>query len=504
MFRIETIKKYGCVLLYLLLTSGTLLFSQTVSTKKDIAVFRLVHSSSMPDEVAIRLDQRITAVITSFKRFNVIGMQYRLKAADTAAFIQKIQEAKADLSALPEAVLSGEEAFTRANWEQLTAAFLVFVPQISAYDESLIYEEARTRDGTRIIKPYWKVSIEGSLSIIDAAGATSLRTIPFSATSILTQRSDAIDSVIEDIAASIYNTIKFESAFTLTTGVIGFDRRSNTVTVELGKDMGIRTGDEYSLQKTVFVGGNPSCITTGLCIISQVHDTFSIAKVIYADQPIVEGDSVKESPSSHFTMQGYGGITIPLTGVQQSPSNNYLRVQPTFGFKITYLTSFHIGLSFGYEYAIQRSLNLSGEYANRPLKLSPFGTVYLGLGVCNLYAARFKITPELQLLYSGTHVYAQSSSKTRYGSSFATTTASHIGGRALLSIDYFISQGWTFGAEVGLGYSYAITSLQQTVQRLQNDGFLSAQDARRINNYEWNILNSHLQFYSFLGITGRF
>ena len=55
-----------------------LLFAQTVSGKKDIAVFRLAYSSDMPSEVAARIDQRIIGVVTSFKRFNVIGMQYRL------------------------------------------------------------------------------------------------------------------------------------------------------------------------------------------------------------------------------------------------------------------------------------------------------------------------------------------------------------------------------------------------------------------------------------------
>ena len=500
---IKTIKKYGCILLYLLLTGSAVLSAQTVSAKKDIAVFRLSSQSEMPDDVAAVLDQRITAIITSFKRFNVIGMQYRLKAVDTAAFIQKIQESKSDMSNLPETVLSGEEAFTRSDWEQLTTAFLVFVPQVNAYDETLLYEEVKTQDGTRAVKPYWKISIEGSLSIIDASGEKSQRTLPFSAKSILTQRSDAIDSAIDDIAASIYNTIKFESAFALTTGVIDFDRRTNTVTIELGRDMGIRIGDEYFLQKTVFIGGRPSAVTTGLCIISQVHDTFSTAKVIYTDQPIVEGDAVKESPSSHITVQGYGGITVPITGIQQNSANDYLRVQPTIGIKMTYQNNFHTGISLGYEYAIQQPLNSSEAHTHKPISLSPFGTMYLGFGLYNFYTARFKITPELQFCYTGISVSAQPSGKNRYRSNFSTT-ASQIEGRALLTADYFISQGWTFGAGAGLGYRYALTTVRTITQRLQDSGFLSTHDAARIHDYEWNMLHSHLQFYCFLGMTGRF
>lgn len=499
---IKIIKKFGCIFLYLLFAGSTVIFAQTVSSKKDIAVFRLSYPSRMPTDIAAQLDQRITAIITSFKRFNVIGMQYRLKATDTAVFIQKIKEAKAEMSDLPDTVLSGEEAFTRTDWEQLTGAFLVFAPQIGVYNESIIYEEVITQEGKRIVKPYWEIKIEGALSIIDVSGTMGQRTIPFSTDHIATLREHAIDNAVESIADSIYTAIKFESDFALTSGIIDFDRRTNTVTMELGRDMGIHEGDEYYLQKTIFTGGRPSAINTGFCIISEVHDTFSVAKIIYANQPVITGDAVKEAPAAHFAVQGYAGITVPITGVQPSKANDYLQVQPTFGIKYTYRSSFHISVSAGYEYAIQQPLNQSETAAQKPLKLSPFGILYLGLGVYNFYTARFKITPELQFCYSGTHVYAQQSGKEGYRNGFATT-ASHIGGRALLSADYFITQGWTFGASAGIGYAYATTGTQQTVQRLRNSGFLSAQDARRVNDYEWNILRSHLQFYCFLGITGR-
>ena len=146
-----------------------MLSAQTVSGKKDIAVFRLSHSGYVPSEVASRIDQRIIDVVTSFKRFNVIGMEYRLNSNNIVSFIDQIKRMKEQRSEISETVLSGEEAFTRADWERLTGAFLVFAPRITDYDERLMFEETVV-EGKKVIKKYWIVRIEGAISILDVCG----------------------------------------------------------------------------------------------------------------------------------------------------------------------------------------------------------------------------------------------------------------------------------------------------------------------------------------------
>ena len=81
-------KRYIFVIVYVLVAA--LLSAQIVSGKKDIAVFRLSHSGYVPSEVAARIDQRIIDVVTSFKRFNVIGMEYRLNSNNIVSFIDQI------------------------------------------------------------------------------------------------------------------------------------------------------------------------------------------------------------------------------------------------------------------------------------------------------------------------------------------------------------------------------------------------------------------------------
>ena len=82
-----------------------LISAQTMSGKKDIAVFKLSHSSDVPSEVAARIDQRIIGVVTSFKRFNVIGMQYRLSSSNVASFIDQIKGMKERRLEIPEKLL---------------------------------------------------------------------------------------------------------------------------------------------------------------------------------------------------------------------------------------------------------------------------------------------------------------------------------------------------------------------------------------------------------------
>lgn len=492
------LKKYIFALAYILF--AVLLTAQTVSGKKDIAVFRLSHSGYVPSEIADRIDQRIMGVVTSFKRFNVIGMEYRISSNNITSFIDQIKSSKEHQSEIPETVLSGEEAFTRADWERLIGAFLVFAPRITDYNERLIFEDTEV-DGKKAIRTYWKVEITAAISIIDVSGSTGERVIPLSVTKISKQRSDAVADAITSLTSSVYTAIKFEPEFALASGILEVNHENNTVTIELGKDIGVHPGDEYTLQKNISIGGKQSSKETGLVIISEVYDTFSIAKVIYADQPIVEGDAVKERVNSDIVLQGYAGITVPITGVMSTGAKEYLRFQPTIGIRATYKANFHLGISIGYEYAIQQPIGGSATLSAKPMRLTPFGMGYVGIGVYNFYASRFKITPELQVCFSGTSVAAQTGSSKQIPS---TVTATQLGGRALVSADYFISRKWTIGGSAGVGYMHSLLSPSKAVEKLKSESLFPTPELDTVNNYAWDILSSHLHFYAFIGITGRF
>ncbi|MEL3907294.1 MAG: hypothetical protein P1P65_09785 [Treponema sp.] len=495
------IKKFCFIVVCLLAAGSAALFAQTVSGKKDIAVFRLSHFGGIPYETAQRLDSHITAVITSFKRFNVIGMQYRLKSSDINLFIEKIKETKEQQSDIPETVLSGEEAFTRADWERLTGAFLVFIPQITRYDEEIRYRDAVV-DGKEVRQKYWEVKIDAAITIIDVSGAAGQRVLPISVQETAKYRSDAVDDAVDAVGNALYAVIKFEPEFALASGIVEIDRRSNTLIMQLGRDMGIREGDEYIIQKPVSGGGLQSLREAGFFIVSEVHDGFSVGKIIYATQPVVEGDSVKESPRLNLDLQGYGGITVPITGIKEKRNSEYLRIQPTFGIRAVYRTSFHLGLLLGYEYAIQQPAGSPAALKAKPLGFTPFGMGYIGINVYNFYASRFKISPELHFCFAAIGVYAQP--QNAFGTQRqGLITASQFGGRAGISADYFVTRTFTIGMNTAIGYMHNTMSAQQAADKLRGSGALKTDDSARVPVYNWDILTSHLNFYLFLGITKR-
>jgi len=56
----------------------------------------------------------------------------------------------------------------------------------------------------------------------------------------------------------------------------------------------------------------------------------------------------------------------------------------------------------------------------------------------------------------------------------------------------------------GIGYMHSLTDARGIAERLRYAGFLSAADAAKVSQYDWDMLSSHLNFYCFIGLTRRF
>lgn len=504
------IKKAALSLFLFILSGNMFLFSQVVSEKKDVAIFPLYSEGYyMPNGLTARIDQAISVAIASFKRFNVIGMQNRMRSADVESFIRKIKESKEAQVEVSTTVLAGEEAFTRADWEKLTGSFLVFVPSISYYDEEIIYEK-KQKNGATVIEAYWQITIDGSLTIIDGTGQKGQRVFPLSVQTFKQNKQTAVDNAVESMGIAVRNAIQSEPEFALKSGIIAVDRKRNNVTIQFGHDMGIKPGDEFSIEKPVFIGGLQSSTEVGFFIVTEVHDVFSIGTIVYATQPIVEGDSVKERPRKKLDFQLYTGVTIPVTGTGTTGASNYLPVQPGFGMRFSYALPFHVGFLMGYEYTIQQSIH--PVMRSRPLDPFSAGTSYIGITLYNFYASRFKITPELHFCVSAMAVHANpadssalSAKKTKQEEKWYEKTAYawHIGGRAILSVEYIMSRRWSLNFSAGVGYMESLTNVRTAGDSLYRKGELAASDLSRIQDYSWNMFYSHLNVYAFLGITQR-
>ena len=185
-------------------------------------------------------------------------------------------------------------------------------------------------------------------------------------------------------------------------------------------------------------------------------------------------------------------------------------VQSGFGMRFSYALPFHVGFLMGYEYTIQQSIH--PVMRSRPLDPFSAGTSYIGITLYNFYASRFKITPELHFCVSAMAVHANpadssalSAKKTKQEEKWYEKTAYawHIGGRAILSVEYIMSRTWSLNFSAGVGYMESLTNVRTAGDSLYRKGELAASDLSRIQDYSWNMFYSHLNVYAFLGITQR-
>ena len=130
----EMLKKI-LIIFSLLLVYVSLAFGQEVSEKKEIAIFSLSYSDwSIPDGALGLVDQSIQNVFVNLKRFDILGMSYRLQAQDITSFIEEIQKVKESNIEVPEAVRLGEQTFTEADFNKLVGSFIIVVPVMSYYE----------------------------------------------------------------------------------------------------------------------------------------------------------------------------------------------------------------------------------------------------------------------------------------------------------------------------------------------------------------------------------
>ena len=117
----------------LLLGTGAL-FSQTISEKEEVAVFRLsTYRWDIPNEVLGGIDEEIRAVFINIGRFDVIGLTQRLEEGDVNQFIDRLKQYKERSVELSQDVQMGREFFTQADFDRLTGSFVVVVPTVASY-----------------------------------------------------------------------------------------------------------------------------------------------------------------------------------------------------------------------------------------------------------------------------------------------------------------------------------------------------------------------------------
>ena len=361
------------LLLVLLLVAVPLAVAQQVSQKKDIAVFKLSYYQwDIPDSVLGGIDEEIRGVFVNIGRFNVLGMTQRLEPGDLAGFIAKIKAYKEERVEMPEAVQMGREFFTQADFDRLVGSFIVVVPAVANYVLEV------EKDGE------FHVALKTSFSFINVEKGTTFAQAFVDTDGTEKSPDAAAKSAIDAIPFQLTYEVRKIPEFQLKTGVL--EVQGSEVILELGRDMGIKVGDEFVLVASrVLQSGKTLTTENGLLVIKEVSDEVSVGKVLYAKPKPQEGDQLREFPLLGVETTPYlhvaSGLLFdrPMTaliGLKQSVSRGFYGVRPVFGLEVPLIANLLAGIPLNLYGGVEYMMYL-GRLSVAPMAAAGIGGAYL-------------------------------------------------------------------------------------------------------------------------------
>jgi hypothetical protein len=270
---------------FVLVLAGANAFAQVqVSEKKEIAIFALgYYGWNIPLETLGTIDVDIQRVFLDLGRFTIFGMEKRFAAKDVEQFIQVLRQTKETNFVLPEKYQFGEEFLTEADFNRLTGAFLIAVPVVTSFNSQYV----NNRD--------WETNIKTNVTFIDVASGTmiGIANVETSGSSRETQYK-SVQSAIDGIPMQLQFEIRKIPTFQNVTRILAASR--GTVDMQLGRDMGVKVGDEYAVIKSDTLEGFLDEREVGLILVNEVGTTRSRATVLYSKIPLEKDVQLREIP----------------------------------------------------------------------------------------------------------------------------------------------------------------------------------------------------------------
>ncbi len=364
------------------------------------------------------VDEHIRSVFINLGRFDVIGLNHRLNADNVDAFIGLLRGHRERDLELPEEVLLGEEAFTEQDFDRLVGGFIIVIPSVSYYNVA-----ARGRE--------YEAEIETSFTFIDARDQSTIGQFFVTTSGSDENAVAAMRAAVNGIAPQLEYRLRSMDIFQLRSGVL--DVAGRTVILELGRNLGVRRGDEFAIvHERRTPTGHRTVDETGMIVISDVREEFSIGRLLYSNPGVQVGDQLQEVPRYGIDVTPYGNLIIPLdrrygrstfvAGVKATASRGYFRVRPQAGFEVPFTGTL---LAF----------------------LFP-ANVYVG-AESNWYLGRLKLNPSFGVGFGGAVPFNDS----LFSDDFYTT---HVGGNLKLAASYLITRDSMLVAEVGFAQWFGL------------------------------------------------
>ena len=323
--------KKTLIILFLVVVCFSFAFGQEISEKKEIAIFGLSYTDwSIPDGALGLVDQSIQNVFINLKRFDIIGMSYRLDAGDISGFIEEIKKVKESNIEVPEAVRLGEQTFTEADFNKLVGSFIIVVPVMSYYD--VVSDD----------NGGYTAEIQTSFTFINVEEGKAFASFQVDTTGAADTPKAAVKSAVDAMPIQLSYEIRKIPEFQLKSGVLDVNGRE--ILIELGANMGIKLGDEFSLTDTVILpSGHSVEKKVGLLVVKEVNQEVSTAQVFYAKKKPAIGDQLKEIPRMGFESVLYVNYIrqtdsaldpILALGIRQIVARGFYRTRPYVGVEI--------------------------------------------------------------------------------------------------------------------------------------------------------------------------
>ncbi len=311
------------------LAACSLLFSQEVSEKQEIAVFKLgYYGWQVPPQAMGSIDQQILDVFINLGRFNVIGTTYRMEEGDIESFVTKIREYKAAATPLPGAVMLGHQAFTEADFNRLSGSFILVIPVLTNF-EVKFNEEGRN----------YSSSLSTSFTLVNVEEGQSFAHFIVNTIGSGQSPPEAVKNAVDSIPIQLGYEIRKIPLFQIKTGIV--DMQRNTAVIQFGSNLGVTVGDEFVIMDMVTL---PSGIEmkkeAGLLIVKEVMDEYSFAYVLYADRGPYIGDQLYEVPRMGMETAIYAHVvpteteTAFMLGAREVFTRGFYKIRPFAGIEL--------------------------------------------------------------------------------------------------------------------------------------------------------------------------
>jgi hypothetical protein len=407
-----------------------------VSEKQDVAIFGLgYYGWAIPLETLGSIDQEIQKVFVDLGRFTIIGVTQRLSSGGVQQFIDTLKKAKEANFVVPEKYQFGEATLTEAEFNKLLGAFIVATPVVSEFNS--FYDEK---------KGQWETDIKTNVTFIDVgAGGTVIGVAEVkSSGSDKSNQNKSISGAIEGIPMQLQYEVRKVPAFQISTRVLAVS--GSEIKLQLGQNMGIKKGDEYSVITGGMVEGFKDTREAGLVAIKDVGAEVSTGQVLYSSVKMSKDIQLQEIPRLGIDIEPYlhivkGTMLDMKFDPKDDTGNNIIA-----GFRVPISRGFYGVRPFA---SVQVPVNGIRNFLTVtvvPIDLL-FGAEY------RLNIGRLSLTPYGAV--GGSYIYV---SEAISGYSADTTYLPHIGAEGYLNVAFLATRNMRIFADVGGEYWLSLAS----------------------------------------------